>query len=183
MELISPHIKYEESYKHYISELGDEERYPYPMDLPFHDFADLVALLTAFSKGKRMLPNMVPNSTYWLVNNNEIVAVSHLRHELNESLQNLGGHIGLGVRPKFRGQGLSTMLLNLTIGEALKKRINQLHIHCYKENAASARMIIGCGGYLDSELLRDSANMESSVVQRYLWDKLKLEHSSGKQSL
>lgn len=171
MELVKPNTQYEASYDAYIRELGDEERYPYPMDLAFENFADLVELLNGFSRGEGLFPNMVPNTTFWLVEKAEIIGVSHLRHRLNTSLRHMGGHIGLGIRPKYRGQGLSKKLLMLTINEAFKKDIVQLHIHCHKGNKASSRMIVSCGGYLESELLSDPKNEQSEVVQRYYVDK------------
>lgn len=168
MELIAPHVGLAHSYNDYIAELGDEERYPYPMDLPHHDFPRLVNLLTDFAKGKRLFPNMVANSTFWLVDNNEIVAVSHLRHVLNDSLRHMGGHIGLGVRPSCRGRGISKKLLNLTIGEAKKRHIHTIHIHCYKDNLASVNMIVACGGLLDTELPSDPEKVDSPIVQKYI---------------
>lgn len=168
MELISPRAGFEKSYNDYISELGDEDRYPYPMDLPHSDFASLVALLTDFADGKRLFCGMVPNSTFWLIDNNEIVAVSHLRHELNDSLRLMGGHIGLGVRPSYRGKGLSKMLLNMTLAEAKKRDIHTIHIHCYKDNLASVNMIVACGGLLDAELRSDCEKTDSPTVQKYV---------------
>jgi len=168
MESIAPHIAFEQSYKDYIAELGDEERYPYPMDLPHTDFACLIDLLNNFSIGEKLLDDMVANTTFWLVDNREIVAVSHLRHELNAALLHMGGHIGIGVRPSYRGKGLSKYLLNLTIEEAHKRNIHNVHIHCYKDNRASVNMILACGGVFESELLSEAKKANSPVVQKYL---------------
>lgn len=168
MRLISPHVDFEKSYNDYIAELGDEERYPYPMDLPYKDFISLVELLTDFSNGKRLFSKMVTNSTFWLVDDNEIIAVSHLRHVLNDSLRHMGGHIGLGVRPSYRSKGLSKDLLRLTMEEAKKRAIYTLHIHCYKNNLASVNMVRACGGVLDTEVLSDEKDAESAIVQKYI---------------
>lgn len=168
MRLIAPHIGLEKSYNDYIAELGDEERYPYPMDLPHCDFEGLVTLLTDFADGKRLFSDMVANSTFWLVEHNEIIAVSHLRHELNDALRHMGGHIGLGVRPSYRGKGVSKKLLELTMEEAKKRDIHTLHIHCYKNNLASVNMIKSCGGLFDTELLSDEKDAESAIVQKYI---------------
>jgi predicted acetyltransferase len=111
---------------------------------------------------------MVTNSTFWLVDDDEIIAVSHLRHVLNDSLRHMGGHIGLGVRPSYRGKGVSKKLLKLTMQEAKKRDIDKLHIHCYKNNLASVNMIKACGGLLDTELHSDEGNTESPIVQKYI---------------
>jgi predicted acetyltransferase len=41
--------------------------------------------------------------------------------------------------------------------------IKEVHIHCYRDNLASAKMIEACGGILDSEVLA-----EGQVVLRYV---------------
>lgn len=162
--LIQPCEEYKESYFSYIEELGDEERYPYPMDLDYQDFPALIAKLENYSKGIDLPEWLVPNTTYWLVQDDKLVGVSHLRHYLNEQLLEAGGHIGLGIRPAYRGKGLSKLLLNLTLNEAKKLNVVAAHIHCYKDNIASARMILAVGGELESELTES----DGKIVQRYI---------------
>lgn len=82
--LIKPAVEYERSYKSYIDELGDAERYPFPLDYGYDDFAALVARLNDFSLGTGLTDDMVPNTTFWLIENGEIVGVSNLRHRLTE---------------------------------------------------------------------------------------------------
>ena len=109
---------------------------------------------------------MVPNTTYWLIHKNQIVACSHLRHTLNESLRHAGGHIGLGVRPSYRGKGLSTYMLNKTLEKARQHNINPVHIHCYADNDASIAMITACNGQLmDSLDLSDAKTVLKYVVE------------------
>ena len=74
--LITPTVLYEASYKEYIKELGNEERYPYPLDLDHSNFASFVNLLNGYSKGVNLPENLVPNTTFWLIENSEIVGVS-----------------------------------------------------------------------------------------------------------
>ena len=93
----------------------------------------------------------MPSSTFWLVDGEELVGVSNLRHRLNAGLREYGGHIGLGIRPSRRGQGLSVELLKRTIEQARARGIGEVHIHCHASNSASARMIQRAGGVLDAE--------------------------------
>ena len=165
VELIGPSIEYEESYGAYIGELGDEERYPFPLDYAHQDFRALVQRLQDLADGINIPEGFVPSSTFWLVDGAELVGVSNLRHHLNERIRHCGGHIGLGIRPSYRGRGLGTLLMALTIGEARKRGIGELHIHCHKGNEASARMITSNGGVLDSEV-EDGESDET--VQRYV---------------
>ena len=165
LELIKPNSNYQESYSTYIVELGGEERYPFPLDFDHGDFPTLLRRLEDFETGTNIPDGYVPSSTFWLVDGSQLIGVSSLRHHLNEKIRHAGGHIGLGIRPSFRGKGLSNRLLELTIQEARKRGIETLHVHCHKHNVASARMIISNGGKLDSEITEDDS---TEVVQRYI---------------
>jgi predicted acetyltransferase len=164
MELILPRPEYEPSYGDYIRELGNEERYPFPLDFEHKDFPALLRRLNDLASGVSLPDGFVPSSTYWLVEGQELVGVSNLRHYLNDRLRHHGGHIGLGVRPSRRGRGLGNVLLARTIQEARKKGITQVQVHCHKSNIASARMIVRNGGVLESEG-QDEGSRE--IVQRY----------------
>jgi predicted acetyltransferase len=118
--LVLPNMELAESYREYIRELGTEERYPFPLDFDHGDFASLLQRLDAFSKGVDIPEGFVPSTTYWLVDGDELLGVSSLRHYLNERIRHAGGHIGLGIRPTQRGRGLGKLLLRLTVDEARK---------------------------------------------------------------
>ncbi|GGD61458.1 GNAT family N-acetyltransferase [Lacimicrobium alkaliphilum] len=167
IKLIAPDMRYQQSYHQYIQELGDEERYPFPLDFDYQDFPAYLARLTEFEQGVNLPPGYVPSSTYWLVENDELIGVSSLRHSLNDIIRHAGGHIGMSIRPSHRGKGLSKTLLQLTIGKAKAMGIETVHIHCYRHNTASARMILAFGGVLESEVILDQ-KPQSDIIQRYL---------------
>jgi predicted acetyltransferase len=162
VQLILPRLEYATSYSEYVRELGDEERYPFPLDFEHEDFPALLQRLENFASGIDLPEDFVPSSTYWLVQGSEIIGVSNLRHYLNDRIRRHGGHIGLGIRPSFRGRGFGNLLLALTILEARRKGISDIHVHCHKSNIASAKMITRNGGVLDSEV-----EESPEVVQRY----------------
>ncbi len=164
VELILPRPEYEPCYGAYIQELGEEERYPFPLDFDHQDFRDLLSRLNDFSIGVNLPAGFVPSSTYWLIQGGELVGVSNLRHYLNDRIRHHGGHIGLGIRPSYRGRGFGNVLLALTIQEAWKKGITEIHIHCHKSNIASARMIVRNGGELQSESTDEGSH---EIIQRY----------------
>lgn len=164
IELILPRPEYEPSYHAYIRELGGEERYPFPLDYEYRNFPALLGRLDDLANGVSVPSGFVPSTTYWLTEGAELIGVSNLRHYLNDRLRHHGGHIGLGVRPSYRGRGFGNMLLARTILEARRKGIGQIHMHCHKSNVASARMIIRNGGELNSEV-QDEGSIE--VIQRY----------------
>lgn len=162
--LISPRPAFLGSYRSYIQELGTEERYPFPLDFDHHDFPGLLKRMEGLARGEGVPAGGVPSSTYWLVTGEALVGVSNLRHHLNPEIRDLGGHIGLSIRPTYRGRGLGQRLLILTLAQARMRGIDEVHLHCYKSNVPSARMITACGGMLHSETMDASAG---AVVQRY----------------
>jgi len=163
--LVKPHLRFKESYNNYINELADEERYPLTMDFDHTNFDSFLNKLKEYENGESLQEGHVANITYWLVEGSEIIGVSNLRPKLNEQIQYCGGHIGLGIRPSKRRNDFGSKLLELTIQEAWKLGLTELHIHCYKSNLASAKTIQANNGRLHSEITQDQ------VVQRYVVNK------------
>ncbi len=164
MKLILPSAKYQASYCAYITELGDEERYPFPLDFDHQDFGAMLSRIEAFRHGQSLPEGYAASTTYWLIDNDELIGVSNLRHYLTPQIERAGGHIGLGIRPSYRGQGLGNLLLSLTLEKAHQMGIEEVHIHCEATNSASAAMIIANGGKLHSEI---ADNRHSSTIQRF----------------
>lgn len=167
MQLILPGADYEKSYKTYIHELGDEERYPFPLDFDHGDFSAMLARIDNFRHGIDLPDGFVAATTYWLIDGDEIVGVTNLRHYLNDRIRHAGGHIGLGIRPSYRGKGLGTLLMQLSVVKAAEMGIKQIHVHCHKHNQASARMIKANGGTLDSEIEDDGEIIQRFIIQAH----------------
>ncbi len=165
LSLVKPIEEYERSYRSYIRELGDSERYPFTLDFKFDDFPALVARLNNHSLGIGLPDGWVPHTTFWLVDNGEIVGVSSLRHRMTDRLKRLGGHIGFGVRPSAQGRGIGKELLRQTLIEAGNLGLSEVLIICLKDNAASSRVIRANGGRLESEY---SVPEYSGLLQRYV---------------
>lgn len=163
-KLVQPEARFEQSYVAYIRELGDEVRHPFPLDFDYDDFAALLARLEGYSRGENIPDGFVPHSTFWLVQGDELVGVSNLRHRLNERLEAYGGHIGLSIRPSRRSQGLGRLLLKLTAERAKERGISTVHVHCYRSNTASSMVILRNGGVLVSEGKHAASN---EIIQRY----------------
>lgn len=157
-------MAYQASYLSYVKELGDENRHPFPLDFEHHDFAALLAKIQAYEDGVDLPKPYEPSSTYWLVEGDAIIGMSNLRHRLNDTLRLSGGHIGLGIRPSRRGQGLGTTLLRLTLKQARARGISEVQVHCLAHNQASAGMIQSCGGRLQSTITDEGGHR----IQRYV---------------
>ena len=165
LSLVTPTVEYEKSYRSYIRELGSSERYPFTLDFEFDDFPTLVTRLHNCSLGIDLPDGWVPHTTFWLVEDGEIVGVSSLRHRMTDRLKRLGGHIGFGVRPSAQGRGVAKELLRRTLIEAGHLGISEVLVICLKDNIASSSVIRANGGKLESEY---SAPEYSGLLQRYV---------------
>ncbi|WP_077603679.1 GNAT family N-acetyltransferase [Oceanobacillus sojae] len=108
--------------------------------------------------------NFVPNSTYFLFVGNEIVGASNIRHELNEGLKEIGGHIGYGVAPNERNKGYATKILEYSLVYLKKMKVHEALITCNQKNHFSAKVIMNCGG-----VEGDSFKDEKGNITRRFW--------------
>ncbi len=93
-----------------------------------------------------------------------IMGMIDLRLELNDHLRTHGGHIGYAVRPTERGKHYATEMLRAALKTYKERGISELLLICNKKNAASAKVIINCGGVLKDEIYSDT---DHEVLQRY----------------
>ncbi len=100
------------------------------------------------SKGEDLPDWKVPETFYFLWDDDTIVGQFRIRHYLNDALKKGAGHIGYFIKKEFRGKGYGTIGLKLTLKEA--KRIvpeEEIYLRVNKDNAASIRVIEKNGGY------------------------------------
>ena len=106
---------------------------------------ELVSMGVGLKEGK------VPQTIYWIMENDEIVGIGKIRHYLNENLLVRGGHIGIGISSSHRGKGIGTKALELLLLEALNTYgIKKVLLTNSETNIASRRIVEKCGGKLES---------------------------------
>ena len=91
---------------------------------------------------------MVPQTSFWLYDDNEPIGYGRIRHYLNDNLKNTGGHIGYAIKKSKRGQGYGNKILELLIDECKKLKIYQIQIAANKDNILSNKVILKNGGVL-----------------------------------
>lgn len=101
------------------------------------------------SQGVEIEEGRVPDTYFFLWNNDVIVGLFKVRHYLNERLRNSAGHIGFGILPEHRRKGYASIGLALAI-EELKKviREDQIYMSCEKDNDASLKAQLNNGAYI-----------------------------------
>lgn len=93
----------------------------------------------------------VPSTTYWLYVDGVPVGYGSVRKYLTEALRKVGGHIGYGIAPSYRGKGYGKELLRLLLLEANKAGISKSLITIHKDNFASQAVARANGGLLTDE--------------------------------
>ena len=91
----------------------------------------------------------VPCTTLWWVDGDDYLGRLAIRHELNDFLLDVGGHIGYDVRPSRRREGHATEMLKQALPWALGLGIDPALVTCDDDNVGSIRAIEAAGGVLE----------------------------------
>jgi predicted acetyltransferase len=113
------------------------------------DWAAYVLGLGRRHRGLDVPQGLVPATFLVAEVDGELVGRVSVRHELNEHLANVGGHIGYGVRPAHRGRGHATEILRQALVVARAEGVGDVLVTCDEDNAASRAVIERLGGVLE----------------------------------
>lgn len=145
-----------------------EDGWPYGAssvdDLAMVDFPAFISRCKDYKNGNNLKPGLVAASLWLLMEGDRLLGVSSLRHELNEYLFNIGGHIGYCIRPAGRGRGYMKRFLPLVLAEAAKRGISRALISCQRSNIASEKVIRSAGGAFEDER---SDPDDGKIVKRF----------------
>jgi predicted acetyltransferase len=106
-------------------------------------------LLELEDRGREPRPGLVHCTYRWMVEGDRYLGGIALRHELNDWLLEVGGHIGYSVRPSERRRGLASWALGETLRTARELGLERVMISCKPANEASRRTIEKAGGVFE----------------------------------
>lgn len=101
-------------------------------------------------------------ATYkWIVESDQVLGGIALRHRIDDYVS-WAGHIGFGIRPTARGQGLAIWSLGRMLDHAQLLGLDRVLVVCAAHNVASAKTIERVGG-----ILEEVRNTEHGPARRY----------------
>jgi predicted acetyltransferase len=153
MFLSLPSAEYKESYVAALKEYRAEGRHE-GKHLE-HAEADFEGLLRSFqdeAEGRNLPEGYVPQTTFWLIDNQEYVGEARIRHTLTDKLKAVGGHIGYAIRPSKRNMGYGKKVLELALPKARELGIREVLLTCDASNVGSRKIIEANGGEFENEV-------------------------------
>lgn len=132
---------------------------------PGVNFSEYLEKLRGFEKGQGLAPGTVPDSSLFAFLGSEIVGRVSIRHELNDFLQRVGGHIGYGVLPRFRRRGYAKKMLAMALPYARQVGIRKALLTCDDDNEGSIKVIEANGGVLENKI----SDSDGKSLKRRYW--------------
>ncbi len=123
---------------------------------------DYLQILDNLLTGTNLPEDKVPATFLIAENNGELVGRTSIRHELNDFLFSVGGHIGYGVRPNYRRQGFATEILKQSLTYINQLGITDVLVTCLDDNVGSFEVIQSQGGILENKV-----EYEGALWRRY----------------
>lgn len=153
MELVPPSAIFKQSFLEAIREARDEGRKAdFDFTLAEKDFGRFVRELNEHAVGKYLKEGFVPETVFWLVDQDKYIGRVSVRHFLNDHLLKVGGHIGYDIRPMERRKGYGTLILRLVLPKAKALGIEKALLTCDETNIASRKIIEKNGGVLENRV-------------------------------
>jgi predicted acetyltransferase len=131
------------------------------VDDPNFSVESYINKLIDMEKTENLKPGYVAQSSFWLIDNNDhVIGISKLRHELTKELLNRGGHISYYLKKSERGKGIGTLLLKKTLIEAKKLGIKKVLLTTDIDNVSSKGIIIKNNGNLEDTRYDEKSKKE-----------------------
>ncbi|MBC2855175.1 GNAT family N-acetyltransferase [Cetobacterium sp. 2A] len=168
-QLIKPSVFYKDSFiKGYLEFQKEGMNIEAEIEYIDSHFLEFTNALTNFSKKKWYNPWFIPETIYWLVENEKFLGRVSIRHRLNKNYYNFKGHIGYAVIPSQRNKGHGNTILRLALIEAEKLGMTRVLVTCDSNNIFSKKIIENNGGVYENS----KEDIDKTIKLRY-WIEIK----------
>ena len=112
---------------------------------------------------------MSPAAQYICVREEDgkVVGILQIRRSMLPELVSYYGHIGYSVAPDERRKGYASWMLREALGRCRAFGISRALVTCVRENEASRRTILSCGGVWESTVYQAERDR---YLERYWFD-------------
>ena len=160
--LTHPSPKYKQTFLEGVREFQREGRlHFYNIRRISDDFEEFLQQVLDQKDQKKTTPYRVPTTDFWLIDGDEYVGQLSLRHELNDFLNRVAGHIGYQIRPARRRQGYGKEILRLGLEKAREMGLPRALVTCDENNIGSKKIIEHNGGKFEN-----AVDVEGSPVKK-----------------
>lgn len=137
--LVLPSKEYQNSFEKYVTAYKNaNDKYYFDMyKKALINFDEYVNQLNRRSKGMNLPLGLVTLSTFWMIDNDEIVGVTRIRQQGVE----VTGNISYDISPIYRNKGYGTEILKLALEKAKEIGITDVILICTLNNIASKKII------------------------------------------
>lgn len=164
VKLVEPSILFKDSFLEFVEDVKSTgyESYEHYTKAE-KDFEEFITDLINSSKGINIPEDWVPCSSYWLIDDSEVVGVIRIRHRVDSDYLQMIGHIGYEIKSSKRKRGYGSKLLELGLIEAKKIGLEKVLITCNEDNIGSIRIIEKFNGEYKKSFFDDET--EKKVLQ------------------
>lgn len=93
----------------------------------------------------------VPQTTFWLYEDDRPVGYGKIRHFLTDKLLEEGGNVGYSIRPLARSRGLGTIFLSLLLEEGARLNVDKFLLTIHRDNTPSVHVALANGGKIEKQ--------------------------------
>ncbi len=180
IQLVLPDIRYKTGYIDALKEFRQEDdlffsrkqlyqSYHLP-DLE-NDFDRLVLQPFRDSAAGIGLPEgFLPQSEYWMVQDNEYIGAIHIRHGLTHFLEYEGGNLGYEIRPSKRGHGYAKLAAQMGLAKAAEIGLDKIIITCNAMNTPSVHVALNAASNNMGQELEPYITDHNRTIRRFCFD-------------